>query len=251
MNFRAKLIGSIAALCMITALCPTVLAADAETSIVLSEEGVTVDGAAISENADSAVYMSKKTETHEDVAEELKDVENTVVTITQAGTYRVSGSMTDAQIAVAAGEQDGVEIILDGADITCRTAPVILVYSAYEPAEAGEAGVKITLADGSENALTGSHTLATDEDEIKHDGAISSNVSLVIDGGGSLSVVGDMEGIEIKYKHLTINGGTIYVESQDDPINGSEDYVTHITINGGYIYCHAVGAEGDGMDSNG
>lgn len=249
-NTLKKLIGPVFILC-ITALMIPAAAAGSETSIVLSDSGVTVNGEAVSENNSSAVYMSKKTETHEDITEELKDVENTVITITEAGTYRISGSMTDAQIAVEAGENDSVELILDGVDITCRTAPAILVYSAYEPAEAGNAGVTLTLADGSENTLTGSHTLATEEDEIKHDGAVSSNVSLAIDGSGLLNIIGDTEGIEVKYKHLTINDGTIHIESRDDPLNGSEDYVAHIMINGGYLYCHAVGDEGDGIDSNG
>ncbi len=251
MHLPKKIFCFILAFCLMATLLPAGFAAEAETAIVLSDNGVTVDGTAISEDTSSAVYLSKKTETHEEVAEELKNVENSVINITTAGTYRISGSMTDAQIAVSADETDRVTLILDGVDITCRTAPAILIYSALEPATAGEAGVTIALAEGSENVVTGSHAPATEEDSVKHDGAISSNVSLAIDGSGSLHVTGDLEGIEVKYKHLTINGGTIYVESQDDPLNGSEDGVAHITINDGYLYCHAVGAEGDGIDSNG
>lgn len=251
MNQSKKAVCFVAAFCMMFFLLPSCFAANEETAIVISNDGVTVDGAAISDSPSAAVYAAKKTEIHEDVAEEFKDVENTVVTITKAGTYRVSGTAADAQIAVRAGESDSVALILDNVDITCRTAPAILVYSAFEPETVGEAGVTITLAEGSENTLTGSHTLATEEDAVKHDGAISSNVSLAIDGSGSLAVTGDSEGIEVKYKHLTINGGTIHVESQDDPLNGSEDGVAHITINDGYLYCHSVGAEGDGIDSNG
>ena len=251
MYLSKKMFSFVIALCLAVTLLPSCLAAETETIIALSDEGVTVDGGAISQDAAAAVYLSKKVETHEDVAEELQGLENTVINITDAGTYRISGTMTDAQIAVSAEEEDLVTLILDGVDITCRTAPAILVYSAYEPETVGEAGVTITLADGAENTLTGSHTLATEEDTVKHDGAVSSNVSLAIDGGGSLHVIGDQEGIEVKYKHLTINGGVLTVESQDDPLNGSEDGVAHITINDGYLYCHAVGAEGDGIDSNG
>ena len=222
-----------------------------ETQIILSDTGITVNGTAISENQNEAIYVSKKIETHSEVAGGLENVENTVITITQSGTYRFSGELYDGQIAVRAGEDDAVNIILDGVDITCRTAPALLIYSAYEPAEPGEAGVTLTLAQDSENTITGSHTAATEEDSVKHDGAISSNVSLIIDGTGSMTVNGDTEGIEVKYKHLTINNGTLHIYSNDDPINGSEDGVAHITINGGYIYCNAVGTEGDGIDSNG
>lgn len=246
-----KIFSFILTFCLMALMFPASFAAAAETKIVLSNETVTVDGAAISQDTSSAFYLSKQIETHEDVAEDLKDLENTVITITKSGTYRISGTMIDAQIAVKAGEDDRVTLILDGANITCRTAPAILVYSALEPATVGEAGVTMTLAEGTENTLTGSHTLATQEDSVKHDGTVSSNVSLLIDGSGSLHVIGDKEGIEVKQKHLTVNGGMIWVESQDDPINGSEDNIAHITINNGYLYCHAVGAEGDGIDSNG
>ncbi len=229
----------------------SVTAEEEETVIVMSDIGITVDGSDISQNADENVYLSEVTETHADVAQELKDVKNKVVTITKPGTYRFSGKISDAQIAVAAGEDDSVNIVFDGVDITCRTAPAVLVRSAYEPAEPGKAGVTLTLADGSDNTVTGSHTAATEEDTVKHDGAVSSNVSLLINGEGKLTVNGDTEGIGVKFKHLTVDGGTIYVYSNDDPINGSEDGVAHITINGGYVFCNAVGTEGDGIDSNG
>ncbi|MDO4531995.1 MAG: carbohydrate-binding domain-containing protein, partial [Bacillota bacterium] len=201
-----------------------------------------------------AVYLAYKNEVHEDVPEELKELQNKVITIAEEGTYVLSGKGTDVQIAVAAEETDAVRLVLDGVDITCRTAAAIQVYSGADPGAEGEYGVTIVLAEGSENVVNGSHTKKLTEADIKHDGAISSNISLGFEGNGSLIVNGDNEGIEVKFGHLTFNGGNIEINSHDDPINGSEDGVAVVTINDGYIFSSVTSDpqyEGDGLDSNG
>lgn len=81
-------------------------------------------------------------------------------------------------IAVAAEEKDAVRLVLNGVDITCRTAAAIQVYSAADPRTEGAYGVAIELAEGSENIVNGSHTKKTEEDNVKHDAAIFSNVTL-------------------------------------------------------------------------
>lgn len=221
--------------------------------IALSDDAVTVNGEAITQDSAQAVYTSSVVETHEDVAADLKDTANTIVHITKAGDYQLSGSIQNAQIRVSAPEQE-VNLILNGVEITNQTAPAIYIEDAADTKTAGEAGAKITLAEGSTNIINGSHVAEyMDENgvEIDNDGAISSNVSLLIDGAGALQVTGDKEGIESKM-HLTINNGTIQIASSDDALNASEDGVSVITINDGIINCAIQnGEEGDGIDSNG
>lgn len=245
------------ALAALTALClvgtQTAFAAQ-ETTITLSDETILVNGSAITEDAAKAVYLAYKNETHKDVPAELADLQNRVVTIADAGTYRISGIATDLQIAVSAEEDDAVRVVLDGMEVTCRTAAAIQVYTAADPRVEGEYGVTIELAEGSENIVNGSHTKKLDDNDIKHDGAISSNISLGFEGKGALTVNGDNEGIEVKNGHLTFNGGNITINSHDDPINGSEDGVAVVTINDGYIFSSVTSDpqyEGDGLDSNG
>lgn len=231
----------------------TAFAAEA-TTVSLSDDKILVNGKEITENETYAVYLDYKNETHEDVPEELADLENRVITITDAGTYAFSGTATDAQIAVAAEETDNVRVVLNGVDITCQTAAAIQVYTAADPRTEGEYGVTIEIAAGSENVVNGSHTKKINDDDIKHDAAISSNISLGFEGTGSLTVNGDNEGIEVKYGHLTFNGGNVTINSHDDPLNGSEDGVAVVTINDGYIYSSVTSDpqyEGDGLDSNG
>lgn len=249
-----KFFCAIVCLCLLSALALPAAAQSAETVIVLGDDGITVDDEPIGEDASAPVYLALEVEVHEHVPEELAGLENRVITIGAAGTYRFSGAATDAQIAVRAGETDAVRIILDGVDITCRTAPAIQGYTALDPREPGEYGLVIELAAGSENTVTGSHTRKINEDDIKHDGAIDSEISLGFEGTGSLTVHADNEGIEVKFGHLTVNGGTFHIYACDDPLNVSEDGVGVLTINDGYFFSSVLpieGGEGDGIDSNG
>jgi len=230
------------------------LAEDPETVILLSDGAITVNGDAITTDPNAPVYLELVTETHEDVPDALEDLCNRVVTLAAAGTYRVSGTATDMQLAVKAGSEAEVRLILDGVNISCRTAPAIAVYSARDPRTAGEYGCVIELAEGSENIITGSHTKGADDDDIEFDGAIGAQISLGIEGAGSLTVDADNEGIEVAFGHLTINGGVYHIRACDDPLNVAEDGVGVLTINDGYVYSSVKplsGGEGDGIDSNG
>ena len=270
-----------------------------ECKIELSDNGILVDGEAISENPEDSVYAGAdivyykegQDSTYgagdeDDGHSEEEAAEHTVITITKAGTYRVSGTLSKGQITIDLGEDSRddesavVNLILDNADITCTVSSAIVVYNAYEcgsddtetatkDIDTTNAGVHIILADDSENTVTGSHVAkiykegTTQEDvdagnakkQWKFDAAIESLVSIAFDaeeeGTGSLAVNSDNEGIET-YLHLTVNGGNITINSFDDGINANEDGVSVITINGGDVTVNAgAGQEGDGIDSNG
>ena len=94
----------------------TVAPAADETSIVLSDSGVEVDGQAAPAGADAAVYVGADIVYYEDGRDETygegteadshdpEEAEaHTVVTITQPGTYAVSGTLSAGQIAVDLG----------------------------------------------------------------------------------------------------------------------------------------------------
>lgn len=212
--------------------------------------------------------------------------EHTVVTITAPGTYRVTGSISRGQIAIDLGEDSRedetavVNLILDNAEITCTAASGIVVYNAYEcgsddtetatrDVDTSKAGFNLILADDSVNTINGSHVAkiykeGTTQEQVdageakkawKFDAAVDSLVSFNIDGqeadNGKLTVNADNEGVSSAL-HMGINGGEIVINSADDAINASEDYVSVLNINGGILTCDSgLGAEGDGIDSNG
>ena len=217
--------------------------------------------------------------------------ENKVLHITQPGTYMLEGEW-QGQIWVDLGDKDEtftdenakVTLILNGVNINCSAAPGVVFYSEYECDNTWEnsdshtadvstenAAVTVIIADGSENKVDGTNvfrmlkTKYKDEDSNdavklqkkmrKTDAAFYSYVSMNIDGQtegtGTLEINSGFEGLDSEL-HLSVNGGNITVNSQDDGINVNEDHVSVATFNGGSVTLNAaLGAEGDGVDSNG
>ncbi len=266
-------------------------------SVVLSDEIITVDGMEVSENKEDAVYAGADIIYYEEGKDktygegEKKDAhsaqeaeEHTVLTITQPGTYEVSGKISHGQIAVDLGEdsrkdEDAVlNLILNNAEIHCSVAPAIVVYNAYEcgnksKKDAGpvvdtqDAGFQLILAKDSENLIYGSYVATIYEDgttqkdiknkdakkKYKFDAAIDSLVSFNIDSGenGRLIVNAENEGISSGL-HMTVNSGEIVINAGDDSVNTNKDDVSVFTMNGGTLICNSgFGDEGDGIDSNG
>lgn len=117
-------------------------------------------------------------------------------TITQAGSYVLSGSMTGA-VTVQAGKEDSVHIILQDAAITNPDGAAL----------SGLSGGKIilTLAEGSSNSLADGAGYAQDAEGT--DAALYTKTDLTINGSGSLSVSGNTaHGIVTKDSLLLVSG---------------------------------------------
>ena len=263
--------------------------------IVLSDDGITVDGKTVAagesksgvtvggeiiyyhdmDNYDSGNEYGDGDD--EDKHTEAEAAAHTLVTITEAGIYRVSGTLSKGQLAVDLGEDAVtdptavVTLVLDGADITCEIAPAVIFYNVYECSDStvdtkgvvdtSAAGANVVVADGSENHINGSYVAKIYKDNseqkkfAKYDGAFCSKRTININGGaegtGKLYIEAENEGLGSEL-HLTINGGNIYINSQDDGINTNEDGISVTTVNGGYLFVNGgLGEEGDGIDSNG
>lgn len=208
------------------------------TRIALSDGGTTVtgDGATVSGNT---------------------------VTITAAGTYLISGTLSEGQIKVEANEADKVQLVLSGATVTSANSAALHVAKADK--------VFLTLADGSENTLaTSGAYAATDDSAI--DGAVFSRSDLTVNGGGSLAVSSaEGNGIVCKddvvlasgtatvtaAKHaiqandsVRIAGGSYTLRAGTDGIHAKNDEDSKL----GYIYVAGgsldITAESDGFDAN-
>ncbi len=268
----------------------TVIVTEDEIHIALSDTEITVNGEIIGGDSDAAVFAahdiiyyeddkgaSYGEGTEADAHSEEEAMAHTVVHITEAGIYRVSGKLSAGQIFVDLGENAPndpdavVTLVLDNVDITCTVAPAIFFYNVYEcgskdaasataTVDTGAAGANVIIADDSVNYANGAYVAriyepGTTDKLHKYDGAFYSrrtmNISAEEDGTGELRITATNEGLDSEM-HLTVNGGNIYIEAQNDGINTNEDNVSVLTVNGGTLTVNAgLGAEGDGIDSNG
>ncbi len=271
------------------------------TQIKLTDNKITVDGKTVTNDNTQAVYTANDIVYYESgkdftYGEGTKDDEHTkeeadahtVVHITKAGRYVLSGELSLGQIAVDLGEDAEknpdavVTLVLNDVDITCTVAPAVIFYNVYECGKADEetatkdvdtknAGANVIIADGTENNVNGSYVariyksyeLNEDGTEVvdskklhKYDGAFYSKKTMNIDGGekgdGLLNINAENEGLDSEL-HLTINGGNVNIVAGNDGINTNEDNVSVTTVNGGSlnIVCDGKTGEGDGIDSNG
>ena len=188
----------------------------------------------------------------------LDEVTDSVLTITQAGIYELTGTLKDGQIRI--NSEDKVQIVLHNANISCSSGSAIYIENAKK--------AFITLADGSVNTVSDGTGYSSDT---VSGAAIYSSDDLTINGSGSLTVNGNEdEGITSK-DELTVTGGNITVNAVGNGINGKDSIAVYdgtfaITSGGtglkssnatdegkGFIYIHSgnftVNAQGDGIQA--
>jgi hypothetical protein len=159
-----------------------------------------------------------------------------VVTITKAGTYNVSGKLSNGQIIVDTKDAEKVVLALSGADITNATGAPIYMANAEK--------VVITLAAGTQNSVTdGAKYVFPDTGTDEPNAAIFSHDDLIINGAGALTVRANFNNGIVSKDDLKITSGTITVQAANDGIKGRDS----LTIKDGVIL---VNAGADGLQAN-
>ena len=189
------------------------------------------------------------------------DIEGSKITIKKEGIYVLTGTLSDGQVIVDVGDNEKVQLVLNGVDITCSNSACIYVKNADK--------TFVTLAEGTENKLSDTgEAYETDEDE-KVDGVIYSKDDITFNGSGTIEIsAGYNHGIvgndDVKFTagtyaikatgkgvkandSIRILDGSFDIESKDDALhtsNGDEDGKGYIYIAGGSF---DLSSEDDGI----
>jgi hypothetical protein len=157
------------------------------------------------------------------------------VAIIAAGTYVLSGKLSDGQIVINNQDDGIVHLVLNGVNITDSDSAAIYIK------EAGK--VIITLEDGTENSVSdGATYVYADDTTDEPSAAIFSKADLTINGTGKLSVSANYnDGITSK-DDLKIMSGILEIQAADDGIVGKD----LVAVQDGSI---SITAEGDGIKS--
>ncbi len=140
-------------------------------------------------------------------------IEDGVVTIKAAGVYVLSGTFTDGTIVVDAGDDDKVQLVLDGVSIMAADYAAIYAKNADK--------VFVTLAEGAGNSLMVSGDyVQTDDNNV--DAVIFAKCDLTLNGTGSLTVKDNMGHGIVSKDDLVVTGGTYTIYSQDHCLNGKD-----------------------------
>ena len=129
-------------------------------------------------------------------------------TISEEGTYIITGTASDFTVKVEADSKSKVQLVLDNLNVTNESAPVIYVVSADKC---------FVTTNGNESSLTVSGSFDSDGDT-KTDAVIFAKDDLVLNGtGGTYKITSSGDSIEVK-DSVSICSGTIEIESSKDGI---------------------------------
>lgn len=198
--------------------------------------------------AESGLFTDRDYETGYDASEAVKitlsgssiaagsgvTVSGTTATITEEGTYILSGSLSDGMIIVDTGKKDKVQLYLSGASIHSEDCAAIYVRQADK--------VFITTAAGTENTLSGGSSFtAMDGNDI--DSVIFSKDDLTLNGAGTLIIDSPAGHGVVSKDELTVTSGTYQITAASHGMVGKDN----VCIDGASIN---VNSGKDGIRAN-
>lgn len=185
--------------------------------------------------ADGSITLSPDGSTSTDASVRI---DGQTVTITQAGTYQIAGTLGNGALIVESAENAKITLVLGGVSIKNSTGAAIQIATADD--------VTIELSEGTTNVLQSGEKVdiatATESEEASG-GALQSKADLKIKGKGSLTVLGYLNNGIHCTKDLKIKNGNISVTALGHGIKGKNS----VTVSGGTV---TVTSGKDGITSD-
>lgn len=169
------------------------------------ESAASVSSSADTRKASASIILSVSSAS---VSGTGAEAENGIVTITEGGTYEISGTLEDGQICVKAPDED-VTLILKSVSVTSSSGSPFVILEANS--------VTLSLPDGTESTLTDSETYDSDEDA-----CLYSKADLTIEGTGALTVNANYKNGITGKDTLTIRDSTLSVTAANHGITGKD-----------------------------
>lgn len=141
-------------------------------------------------------------------------IDGQTITITEEGTYLLSGSLSNGSVVVATDENVKVRLIFNGVVINNDSSAAIYVQSADK--------VFITLTPDSENMLSNGGTDEAVDDNNNIDSVIFSKSDLTLNGSGSLTVTAKAGHGIVSKDDLVITGGTYAITAASQGLSGKD-----------------------------
>ena len=205
------LTGTLALLTACSTEASTTTASSDVSTTEATVESTLISDSSYSESNSTAITFSDQTIT---VDGSGAAADGSILTITQPGTYILSGTLSEGQVRVETVDEADVQIVLDGATITNSTGAAIYVKSANS--------ATITLAEGTTNTLSDGEIYTFEDSEDEPDATLFSKSDLILNGTGTLV-------IDANYAHaikgkddVTIAEGTYDITSVGDAIKGRD-----------------------------
>jgi len=163
-------------------------------------------------------------------------VSGSTVTITDAGTYYISGTLDDGSIVIDTDADADVILVLNGVSITCSNSAAIYCSQCSM--------LIINLVEGTTSTLTDGDSYEYEsEDTDEPNACLYCDDDLTINGSGSLVVNGNYNNGIVAKDTLKIYNGNITVYAVNNAIKGKDA----IMISGGVT---EVESDGDGIKSD-
>lgn len=185
--------------------------------------------------ADGSITLSPDGSTSTDASVRI---DGQTVTIIQAGTYQIAGTLDDGALIVESAENAKITLVLGGVNIKNSIGAAIQISTADD--------VTIELSEGTTNVLQSGEEVdiaAATESEEASGGALQSKADLKIKGKGSLTVLGYLNNGIHCTKDLKIKNGNISVTALGHGIKGKNS----VTVSGGTV---TVTSGKDGITSD-